>query len=416
MTGGSLVAFETAYAAAFACAPPRAIERVALEDACGRTLARTVLAPDDLLPYARAAMDGYAVLASQTSHGARFSVVGSTFAGDDVRRSLALRDATAIAIATGAPLPHACDAVVPHEDVVRENGYVRLAQPVDAGENVFPAREDARRGDALVAAGRRLGPGALGLLAAAGIAHVDVYRAPRLALVSTGNELVGVGDVPRVGQVRDSNALALAAFARESGAAVVAVRVERDDRESLARTLASALSDADVVVTTGGASVGERDYVKAACVALGTTFAFASVAMRPSKPTAIGRAGDAMVAVLPGNPASAFAAFATLVRPALRHARGEDADRDRVEVTTTAPLSRSPQRTSLVFATIRMGADGFAATPIARQSSSLTRTASEASALVEVAPGGRRRRGGRLRARARVRVGRPVCVDTRVRP
>ncbi|MEO6990885.1 MAG: gephyrin-like molybdotransferase Glp [Candidatus Baltobacteraceae bacterium] len=383
-----MIAFEEAQrrVAALACGPARRTCEFPLGEAVGRVLASTLRAPNDLVPYARSAMDGFAVRASDVGAAATLPVRGAVFAESGAAEH---GPGTATAIATGGALPRGADAVVPFERTVRENGSVRIAGPLEAGLHVFPAGDDARAGDTLLAAGTRLRGAMLGILAAAGYARVPVFERPRIALLLTGNELVPIESVPHVGQIRDSNAPVLAAALAEFGGEVVRVARVADDARALRAALAAALDEVDLVVTCGGASVGERDLVKPLARELGVAFAFEAVALRPAKPSAFGARGEVLVAVLPGNPASAFVALHEFVRPALRVRSGERGEPflPRVQATLDGTLHGRPQRTFAAFASLRWSGGRFVAKPLDNQCSSLTRGLADADGFALVPPG-----------------------------
>ncbi len=369
-----------------ACAP-LAPETVALADADGRVLADDVVAGEDLVPFARSAMDGFALQAAETSCGSVFPVRATAYA----EAAAAVRHVagTATAIATGAPLPLGANAVVAFEDVARDNGSIRLTRPLRPGDHVFPPGEDARCGQRLVAAGTALEPCQLGLLASAGCTRLSVRRRPRVAIVCGGDELVPVEGTPAYGQIRNSNATTVRALVVRAGGVVVSETTVPDDRKTLLDSLHRALLSADVVVTTGGASVGERDFVKPVLRELRATFAFESVALRPARPTAFATLGTTRIAVLPGNPAAVFVALIELVSPALRALQGADTPRPRqIRARLDGSVHAKPNRTYLPF--VRVGwHDAYVAKPLDNQCSALTRTAADAHGLAVIEPGRR---------------------------
>jgi molybdopterin molybdotransferase len=381
-----VIAFEEAQRRIVDACPPLGLERVPLRDAAGRIAARTIATAADLVPFARSAMDGFAVRAADVAAApVELPVRARLFAG--------LGEAehaphTATAIATGAPIPRGADAVLPIEDVETRDGVVRVARAVPAGIHVFPAGEDARAGESLVAAGTLLRPSTLGLLAAGGHAHVDVHRKPKVALICTGDELVPIESEPAYGQIRNSNAAVIAATAEGFGAHIVAIEAVGDDRVALLRALEKAFDAADLVLTTGGASVGEHDLVKPMLDELGVVFAFRSVAVRPAKPSAFGTRGDVRVGVLPGNPSSAFVALHELIRPAVLSLAGRrDPLLPRVSARLEGSARAKPALTYASYAQVRVAERGFVVRPLGNQCSALTRTASVADGFIVVAPG-----------------------------
>jgi molybdopterin molybdotransferase len=381
-----VIAFPEAQRAVIASCKALAAETVGLDAALGRVLAGDVIAEEALVPFARSAMDGYAVATADLLVLPRtLPVAGSAYAAPGTRVHVR---GTATAIATGAALPLGSDAVVPFEDVALEAGAIRVDQPVRAGDAVFPPGDDAQAGETLARRGRVVTSAVLGILAAAGHARIAVHRRPVVTIVCSGDELVAVEARPAAGQIRNSNAPMLAAAITNFGGVVREVITSADDRAGLSAVLDRALSASDLVVTTGGASMGERDYVKATATALGVHFAFEQVALRPAKPTAFGTRGTAALAVLPGNPAAAFVALHEFVGPAVRAFAGNDALRPpRLVVTLEGSIHSKPGRHYAAFAELLATDGGFVARPLGNQCSSLTRTAAEACGFIIVPPG-----------------------------
>ena len=263
------------------------------------------------------AMDGYAVRAAELP-GA-FPIHGTSAAGREVGERIPER--VAIRIFTGAPVPPELDTVVIQEEATAgDDGTVTL--PVSPpGANIRRVGEDVAAGDLAVAGGTRLGAAELGLLAALGVATVEVVRAPRVAVIATGDELVDVSTAPGPGQIVDSSGFALAAMIHDAGGIATYVGIAKDDPATLAAVIAGAL-DHDVVITTGGVSVGERDHVRAALATAGVELELWKVAMKPGKPFSFGMNGRVPVFGLPGNPVSTFVAFELFVRPALLAMQG----------------------------------------------------------------------------------------------
>jgi molybdopterin molybdotransferase len=380
-----LMPFAEAQRAIVATCEPLPRERVPLERALGRIIADDVVAAEILVPYDRSAMDGFAVRAADAATGAVLAVSGAFAAAGSAPPILA--PGTALPIATGAPLPHGADAVVPIEDTTpAAEAFVRIDDGVAAGDHVFPAGEDAMPGQLLVRAGTRLAPADLGVLAAAGVALASVRLEPRVTLLCTGDELVAVDALPGYGQIRNSNAVTLGAAIASLGGRLIAVQRVGDSEAAVRKALAHALATSDLVVTTGGASVGKRDYVKRVARALDVRMLFDTIAMRPSKPSAFGTVGFAHLAILPGNPAAAYVAFHELVRPALLALAGDPRPylpRIRARLVGGSVRAKTG-RTFCAFARVALAADGFTAELLDNQCSSLTRTAAAANALVVV--------------------------------
>jgi molybdopterin molybdotransferase len=366
---------------------PLPAEDIALVRALGRIAASKVIADEDAVPFPRAAMDGYAVRASDCARATQdypidLPVAGQVFAEQG---ESSLTPGTAVGITTGAPVPCGADSVIPHERTEWHGATVRIFARVGPGDCVFPPGQDLHRGDELIATGETLSPGKLAFLAFAGKPLARVFRCPRVAIVCTGNELVDVAATPARGQVRNSNAIALSALVLAAGGEPRFAGVAPDDRVSLAEILQRARRDADILITTGGASVGERDLVKSVLTDLGAEFRFRHVAIRPGRPFGFAEWDGMPVCVLPGNPAAAFMCFHKLVRPALARLAGRrETELPRVRARLDGELHTRPDRRYFVFARLRSDPEGFFVKPLANQCSALVRTAADANAIVTV--------------------------------
>jgi molybdopterin molybdotransferase len=293
-------------------------ESVPLAQALGRTLARDVRAAEDIPPFTKATMDGYAVRAADTlrpgAAAVSLEVLEDLPAGRPTRT--AVGPGQAIRIMTGAPLPAGADAVIMVEDTARTGRWVEVRREVRPGDNLGRAGEDLNKGELALERGTLIGPAEVGMLAAAGAARVTVTRRPRVAVVATGDEIVEPGERKRRGQIRNANGPALAALAAAAGAEPVYLGIARDRSASLAARLAKARS-ADVLVLAGGVSVGDYDLVKAGLETAGVKPVFWQVRIKPGKPVFFGVRGRQIVFGLPGNPTSAMVTFHLFVRPAL---------------------------------------------------------------------------------------------------
>jgi molybdopterin molybdotransferase len=367
---------------------PLAPRELSLEDADGGVLAEDITAQWPLPPFDNSAMDGYAVLAADTAAATAgapvtLPVAGEVAAGDTREHQLA--PGSCLRIMTGAPLPAGADAVVPVELTDGGTARVTIGQAVTAGDSVRRAGDDAAPGDALLAAGIRIGPAPLGLLAATGRASVLARPRPRVTVLSTGNELAAPGTPVTRGRIWESNSFMLASAARRAGAVAYRQPSVPDDAAHVLAVIEDAAGRADLLVTSGGVSMGgEHDVVKAALEQLGTV-RFRKVAMQPGMPQGFGMVGTASTPILtlPGNPVSAFVSFQLFVRPALRALQGKAGGHQRTaRAVLTAPL-RSP-RDKRSFLRGVLAADGTEVTPLAGQASHQLAALALANALIIV--------------------------------
>jgi molybdenum cofactor synthesis domain-containing protein len=299
-------------------------ERVPLDEAQGRVLASEVYADTDLPPFDRAQMDGYAVRSEDLREvPARLRLVGEAAAGSGWRGTL--RAGEAVRIMTGAPLPSGADSVQQVE-VTREledGATVEVDRATRPGQFYVPRGSEIRAGERVLEAGEEVTAARAAVLASFGCAEVAVYRRPRVAVLATGTELVPVGEQPGADQIRDSNSYSLAAYARLTGATVERLPFAGDDPELLRREMEAASARADVLVLSGGVSMGRYDFTKTALHALGAEVFFERVALRPGKPTVFARLpGGALAFGLPGNPVSVSVTFNLFARTALRRMQG----------------------------------------------------------------------------------------------
>jgi molybdopterin molybdotransferase len=337
-----MISYEEALARVLRNARPLSSVRVRLEDALGYYLAENVRAREPVPLFDQSAMDGFGVRASDVAQvrpdsPARLRVAGMVRAGDDPRRPV--RSGTAVRIFTGAKIPPGVQAVVVQESCEMAGGEVLVRESVPAGKNIRRKGEEIRRGARVLSAGARITPPVIGLLATLGYSSFLVHRKPRVTLVVTGNELVALGRPLRPGRIRDSNSHALAAALKDTAIEEVSVRRIRDDEASLRQALMAALQDSDLVLTSGGVSVGEYDLVKDAAVSAGVRTVFWKVAIKPGMPNYFGvwergcgrgrsagkgtSAGRVLLFGLPGNPVSALVSYHQFVRPALLKMSGQ---------------------------------------------------------------------------------------------
>jgi molybdopterin molybdotransferase len=357
-------------------------ETVAIGAAGGRVLAGDALATRALPPWDNSAMDGFAVRSADVP--GRLPIAGESAAGSEP--GLDHRPGTATRIMTGAPMPRGADCVVIREEVTLEGDLAIIEVGAAPGANVRRAGEDIAPGALAVAAGAELGPGEIGLLAALGFPEVVVGRRPRVAILSTGDELVDVTAEPPPSKIINSNAYALAAQIASCGGEPQRLAAVEDDRERVTRAVVAALADADVLITSGGVSVGDYDFVKEAFGAADIDIEFWKVAVRPGKPLAFGIApGGQPVFGLPGNPVSSMVSFELFVRPALLAMQGASAvDRPRATVTLSGGYRKSAGRAHYLRAAVRRDGAALIATPMARQGSGMLTSMVGVDALVAI--------------------------------
>jgi molybdenum cofactor synthesis domain-containing protein len=316
-------AFQRVIATVQALAPVR----VPLDEALGHVLAAEVRARENMPPFRSSSMDGYAVIAADTL--AEREVLGEQDAGHV--HAPRVRPGTAVRIMTGAALPEGADAVIPVEYASEDTGRVRFSRPFPAGANIRPVGQDLAAGELILSPGLVLGAAEVGLLATLGQAEVEVHPRPRVAIMATGDELVPLGQAPGPGQIRDSNSHALAAFVRQVGGVPVVLGIIHDDEDILRRAILDGLSRADMLVSSGGVSMGRRDLIKPILEALGTIH-FGRLAQKPGKPTTFATVQGKPFFGLPGFPVSSLVSAELYVRPALRKMAGFAALR-RLEIT-----------------------------------------------------------------------------------
>ena len=322
------------------CAPfhPSA---VALADALGCVTSVELRADEDVPPFANTAMDGFAVRAADAKAGARLKVVATLPAGRAPDRAVGVGEA--VRIMTGAPIPEGADAIVMVEDTrVDDDGFVAIARTARPGDHVRSAGEDLAAGQVAFEPFTVLGPGHLGVLASLGYRRVPVFRRARVGVLSTGDELVDDGSALRPGQIRDSNRPTLVAMVHEAGCDAVDLGVVADDEAAITAVLEKGLAECDALVTTGGVSMGDFDYIKVVLDRLGA-MQWWQVAIKPAKPLAFGIVSGKPVFGLPGNPVSSMVSFELFARPALRRMMGHtDPFRPTVEAVADEALRRRP--------------------------------------------------------------------------
>lgn len=300
-------------------------EEVPLADALGRVLRQDVISDLDLPPFDRARMDGYAVRsvdvrAATTTQPVVLQEIGEAVAGQAFHGFVGVGEA--VRIMTGAPVPPGADSVQKIEVIHAQNGIVEIQEPTKPNQNITPRGIEAKAGNLMLSAGAIITPAAAAVLASFGYAMVDVSLRPRLVLLSTGSELVEVWEKPSAAQIRNSNTFSLAGYAEATGAEVLSAGIVRDDFTETKLAIAEAAAMADVVMLSGGVSMGDYDLVKPALVELGAEILVEKVAMHPGKPTVFAKLGETLIFGLPGNPVSVAVSFHIFARPALLKMQG----------------------------------------------------------------------------------------------
>lgn len=336
--------------------PIQGFERLALRDACGHVLAQAVTSPLNVPGYINSAMDGYAIAGEALTGSTALSVVGQALAG--IPWQGRLEPHQALRIMTGAMLPEGADTVIMQEQTQRDGDTLRIQGEHRIGENVRQIGEDMAVGQVVLAAGKRLGAADLGLLASLGIPEVSVVRRLRVASFSTGDELRSLGETLGPGQIYDSNRYALYGMLQSLNVEHLDMGVIADDRTAIREAFQSAAAIADVVITSGGVSVGEADFVKQTLDELGQVD-FWKIRMKPGKPLAFGRLGDAVFFGLPGNPVSTMATFYQIVQPSLRFLQGQSHETPlSLQVRCADKLKKSPGRADYQRGILEMDENG----------------------------------------------------------
>ena len=378
-----LLTIDAALACVLEHARPLPAEEVPVADAGGRVLREHAVARVDLPPFPSSAMDGFAIRASDAPGELPVAFRVAAGAPGPTR----LPEGAAAGISTGGVVPADADAVVPVEVVEDRGSTIVVADPVAAGQHVRPRGGDVQTGAVVAPAGTRLTASRIGALAAAGIPRVVCSARPRVTVLATGSELTPPGEPLEAGQIYESNRAMVAAVLARAGAHVDVLPVVEDDPEAHRDAISRAL-EADVVVTSGGVSMGEHDLVRRTEAELGVEELFWGVAIKPGKPLSFGVRGDTMVFGLPGNPVSSLVGAMVFVTPALLARQGAGDARPRFAVgRTSAPLRRNAHRDEFVRAVRTEAADAIELAPIRGQESHMIASASAADALVHVPRG-----------------------------
>ena len=409
-----MISIAEAIAHVLSAVVPTPVEEVGLASAAGRVLAEEVRASFDIPPFANSQMDGFAVRSADLLRAGEASPValelrGTIAAGD--RPDGVVGKGEAIRIMTGAPIPAGADAVVKVEDTTTEGATVRLRHAPQVGEFIRPVGEDLRAGEQVLSPGRLLRAADVGLLASIGRPTVRVRARPRVAVMATGDELVALGSALAPGQIYNSNAYALAAAVEELGAAATILGIVRDDQDEL-RAAFGATRGFDAILSTGGVSVGDFDFVKQIMDEIGLERRFWQVAQKPGKPITFAARDGQLYFGLPGNPVSSLVCFVLYVAPALRRALGlAEVFAPTIEVEMERGVKTARGLCELVRCTLRRDGPRLLASPTGTQSSGVLRSLSRADCLA-VSPPGREELAAGARAQAIVLDMRPGVAAT----
>ena len=376
-----MIPVEEARTRILATVAPVPAEIVPLAAAWGRVAAAPVVARLTQPPHDVSAMDGYALRAADGAPGAVLRVVGSAPAGHPWDGVLGAGEA--LRLFTGSVMPKGADSVLLQEDAARDGDAVAVREAVQTGRHVRRAGQDFAAGDVLISAGKRLNARDIGLIAAGNHPWVSVHRRPRVAILATGDEIALPGDPIPPGGIVSSNSHALAALVQACGGEAVVLPIALDDRAAL-MAAADAVHGMDLLITSGGASVGEHDLVQEALGARGLVVDFWQIAMRPGKPLMHGRLGDVAMIGLPGNPVSSLVCAILFVVPALARLAGLPAGPPpTVQAKLGAPLAANDKRADHLRASLAQDGNGaLVATAFARQDSSMLRLMAQADALI----------------------------------
>ncbi|AVZ78204.1 molybdopterin molybdenumtransferase MoeA [Zoogloeaceae bacteirum Par-f-2] len=375
----TLRAEEARHAMLDALTPIRGVERVAIRAALNRVLAEAVIAPFDVPAHDNSAMDGYAVRAADLAPDAetRLEVVGTAFAGKAF--SGLVGPGQAVRIMTGAVMPHGADTVVVQEEVRVEGAQVVVPPGQRAGQNLRRAGEDLAAGRPAIPAGKRIGPAELGLIASLGIAEVAVVRRLRVAFFSTGDEIASIGQPLAPGQIYDSNRYTLFGLLSQLGCELIDMGVVRDTPDAVEAAFTEAAACADVILTSGGVSVGEADFIREITGRLGEV-SFWKLEIKPGRPMAFGRIGSAWLFGLPGNPVAVMVTFLEFVQDALQKLMGVAPlpELPLFEAVCREPIQKKPGRREFVRAILAGGQVRLAGA----QGSGVLRSMSEANCFI----------------------------------
>jgi len=364
------------------------IEEICISDSFERILAEDIVAGFPLPPFRRSPLDGYALRAADTTRADKenpvtLRVTQTIYAGEVPTKPLLAGEATAVT--TGAPLPEGSDSVIKFEAIHRDGDMITIRTSLRAGENVVPQGEDIAGGEKALEKGTNITPAAVGLLASLGMQSVKVFKKPRVAVISTGDELLDLGEPLRPGKIYNSNLYTLVAQVQEGGGTAFPIGAVADEKTAIAAALKSALEKYDMIITTGGASVGGKDLVKEAIVLSGANTLFWKVGMKPGTPAVCGEKDGKLIVGLSGNPSAAMITFIMLVRPILRAMAGKrTVNLPEVSAVMEEPFRKKSSQRRLLRAVVTWEDGAYHAIPAGIQSPGALKSMVACNALIDI--------------------------------
>ncbi|MBT6901843.1 MAG: molybdopterin molybdotransferase MoeA [Nitrospina sp.] len=363
----------------------KGVEKVPLDQALGRVLAEDVISRVNNPPLDNSAMDGYALIAEDIQSATpenpvKLDVVEEIAAGYTAKG--VLKPGQAMRIMTGAPIPSGANAVLMQEDTQKDSNAILCLDKADVDENIRMAGEDVKIGEEVIKKGTTLSPAHIGMMAVVGRSQIAVGQRPIVSILSTGDEILELDETPEGPQIFNSNGHMLAAQIKSAGGIPVYLGIAKDTEKDLMEKFESALK-ADVVVSSGGVSVGDYDLVKSSLQKMGQDMLFWKVAMKPGKPLAFGRIGDTPIFGLPGNPVSSFVSFEQFVRPSLRKTMGcSDLSHKTVQAKLTRTIHKKPGRLHFLSSIVSWADGEYTVTPAGEQGSGILKSAANANGLL----------------------------------
>lgn len=380
-----MITVDEALASILAKIQPKGLEKVSITEALGRVLAEDITARRDNPPLDNSAMDGYAVIAADIQSATPESPVKLELVGEVAAGSIGqvtLKNQQAIRIMTGAPIPPGADAVLMQEDTDKNGASILAKDKATVGENIRLAGEDVKTGDVVVPKGGVITPAHVGMMAVCGRSSVAVGQRPTVAILSTGDEIVDLDQMPEGSQIYNSNGYMLMAQVRSAGGMPRYMGIAKDDEQDLLEKFEWAL-ESDIVISSGGVSVGDYDLVKASLKKMGNEMVFWKVAMKPGKPLAFGRIGSTPVFGLPGNPVSSFVSFEQFVRPSIKKMMGaRDLSPQTVQATLTETIRKKTDRVHFMSAVVSWDSGDYTVTPAEQQGSGVLKSTVAANGLL----------------------------------